>query len=512
LASISRIGQNGRESTRDAKPLRPSILPKNYLVEFIAGTFGPASSGRGLADHLESEQNVRRVVNRTNLGVMAAQDLEESSRRKLEEVHVTRAVKFKHAIEQIVDYLASSARRDPDRPHVIREIFYLDDSAFAQRIAVRMAETRFLERLAAEGAAIPEAPLARLRAPSTASHFVDLEGRFRTEFASFIPDHEVDDQGIRQPIADDKALKIVNRVFDGFAPRMFLIGHSQGGLVALRAMQLGMRRVRVKDSRRFLYSPRSGRVHRYSPVALAIGLGSPFDGIDRSPPGHEVGLYKALHRDGVQCVVKTWIPGVGQMLHSSAFLNTLRGAFIPFDCSAISVGNPEDGVVPVDGTRLPVGDFRNMHNLEVGSSNPFDVADLVPPVLRPAFQLGPAIGLRKLLNDHARFEGLRQHCSFLVDLGENWDVDKGEIVRQIFAGESGQGVFDEMMYEMNFDGVREQLMANLLYRLRRSSPDERRHLAWMTPRLRHMIREEALPFINSIDKRAVLALNYIEPQ
>jgi hypothetical protein len=34
----------------------------------------------------------------------------------------------------------------------------------------------------------------------------------------------------------------------------------------------------------------------------------------------------------------------------------------------------------------------------------------------------------------------------------------------------------------------------------------------MTPRLRHMIREEALPFINSIDKRAVLALNYIEPQ
>jgi hypothetical protein len=513
LASIRGIGQNGREKTRDAEPLRPSILPKNYLVEFIAGTFGPASSGRGLTDHLESEQKVRRVVNRTNLGVMAAQDLEESSRRKLEEVHVTRAVKFKHAIEQIVDYLARSARRDQDRPHVIREIFYLDDSAVAQRIAVRMAETRFLERLAVGSAAIPEAPLARLRAASTASHFVDLEGRLRTEFASFIPEYEMDRHGVRQPIADDKALKIVNRVFDVFAPRMFLIGHSQGGLVALRAMQLGMRRVRVKNPRRFLYSPRSGRVHRYSPVALAIGLGTPFDGIDGSPPKLDSGPYKALRQDCVQCFVETWIPGVSQMLHGSAFLNTLRGAFIPFDCSAISVGNPEDGVVPLSGTRLPVGDFRNMHNLEVGSSNPFDVADLVPPLLRPGLQLGPALGLlRKLLNDHDRFEGLRQHCSFLVDLGENWDVDKGEIVRQIFAGESGQGVFDEMMYEVNFDGVREQLVANLLYRLRRSSPDERRHLAWMTPRLRHMMGEEALPFINSIDKRAVLALNYIEPQ
>jgi hypothetical protein len=277
-------------------------------------------------------------------------------------------------------------------------------------------------------------------------------------------------------------------------------------------MQLGMRPVRVKDKRRFLYSPRSGRVHRYSSVALAIGLGGPFDGIDRSPPEPDGGLYKALRRDDVQCLVKTWIPGVNQMLHGSAFLKTLRGAFIPFDCSAISIGNPEDGVVPLDGTRLPVGDFKNMHNLEVGSSNPFDVADLVPPRLRPALQLGPALGLRKLLNDHAWFEGLRQHCSFLVDLGENWDVDKGEIVRQIFAGESGQGVFDEMMYEVNFDGVREQLMANLLYRLRGSSQDERQHLAWMTPRLRHMIREEALPFINSLDKRAALALNYIEPQ
>jgi hypothetical protein len=493
---------------RDAATLRPSILPNNYLVEFIAGTFGPASSGRGLTDHLEREQNVRRVANRTNLSIMAAQDLEESSRRKLQEVHVTRAVKFKHAIGQVVDYLTRSARRDQDRPHVIREIFYLDDSAVAQRIAVRMAETRFLERLAAEGAAIPEAPLARLQTASTASLFVDLEGRFRTEFASFIPDQEVDEPGALRPMTDDKALKIVNRAFDEFAPRMFLIGHSQGGLVALRAMQLGMRRVRVKDSRRFLYSPRSGRVHRYSPVALAIGLGAPFDGIDRSPPGLDGGPYEVLRWHGVQCGVDTWIPGVGQMLHGSAFLNTLRGAFIPFDCSAISVGNPKDGVVPLDGTRLPVGDFKNMHNLEVGSSNRFDVADLVAPLLRPALLLG----LRKLLNEHPRFEGLRQHCSFLVDLGENWDVDKGEIVRQIFDGASGQSVFDEMMDEVNFDGVREQLIANLLYRLRRSSPDERRHLAWMTPRLRHMIREEALPFINSIDKRAVLALNYIEPQ
>ena len=117
-----------------------------------------------------------------------------------------------------------------------------------------------------------------------------------------------------------------------------------------------------------------------------------------------------------------------------------------------------------------------------------------------------------MLNDSDHFAGLRQHCSYLFDLDANWDVDKGEIVRQIFAGEGGQGLFDEMMYEVNFDGVREQLMANLLYRLRTAKPDERQHLAWMAPRLLHMIRDEELPFINSIDKRAALALNYIEPQ
>ena len=137
---------------------------------------------------------------------------------------------------------------------------------------------------------------------------------------------------------------------------------------------------------------------------------------------------------------------------------------------------------------------------------------MAPPLLRPALEVCPGLGFRKMMNEAEGFEGLRQHCSFLVDLGANWDVDKGEIVRQIFAGESGQSLFDEMMREVNFDGVREQLMANLLYRLRGSSPDERRHLAWMTPRLQRMIHKEALPFINSLDKRAALALNYIEPQ
>lgn len=512
-SSIPGVGLLGRrESTSSGEPLRPSILPKNYLAEFIAGTFGPASSGRGLTDHLESEQSVRKVVTRTNVRVMAAQDLEESSRRKLGEVQVTRAVKFKHVIEPLVDHLASSARREQDRSHVIRELFCLDDSALAQQIALRMAETRFLERLAREGAAIAEGCPTGLRNASIASRFVELEGRFRTEFASFIPDYEVDEERVRRTISDDKALKIINRVFDAFAPRMILIGHSQGGLVALRAMQLGMRRVRVKDSRRFLYSPRSGRVHRYSPVAIAIGLAAPFDGIDRSPPDFDGGRGRALRADGLPFFVERCMPGVGQMLHGSAFLETLRGAFIPFDGSAISIGNPKDGFVPLERTRLPVGDFKNMHNLEVGSSGRFDLADIVPRVFRPAFDFWPARDFRALLNDDPRFEGLRQHCSYLVDLDANWDVDKGEIVREIFAEADGKAVFDEMMYDVNFDGFREQLMANLLYRLRRSDPDERQRLAWMTPRLQHMLREEQLPFHNSLDKRAVLALNYIEPQ
>jgi len=293
---------------------------------------------------------------------------------------------------------------------------------------------------------------------------------------------------------------------------MLLIGHSQGGLVALRAMQLGMRRVRVKDSRRFLYSPRSGRVHRYSPVALAIGLGTPFDGIDEVPPEFGGGRLPGLDAAMIPSYVKLLMPGVGQMIHGSAFLKKLRGAFIPFDCQAISIANPKDGIVPLEKTRLPVGDFKNMHNLEVRSTGSFDVADMAPAMFRPAFAYWPTNRLRTLLNDDPGYVGLREHCSFLFDLGENWDVDRGEIVREIFEGEDGQGMFDEMMHDVNFDGVREQLMAKLLYQLRAADTGDRKLLGWLVPRLTHMVQEEALPFLNSVDKRAALALNYIEPQ
>ena len=489
---------------------RPSILPKNYLLEFVAGTFGPASSGRGLMDHLENEENVRRIVTRTNVGIMAAQDLEENSRRKLEDVQLTRAVKFKHTIERVVDHLESSINRIEDRPYVIREIFSLDESPLAEAIATRISETHFLERLADEAEDVPEMRLAVLRAAQTVADFDDLERRFRTELASFLPDFEVDAEGRRHEIGDDKALKIINHIFDAFAPRMILIGHSQGGLVALRAMQLGMQQVRVKDKRRFLHSPRSGRVHRYSPVALAIGLGAPYDGISRSPSLVEGKEGSTLEASTLPAYVKRFMPGVSQMLHGSSFLKTLRRVFIPFDCSAISIANPKDGLVPLAGTQLPVGDFKNMHNLEARSTGRFDLADIAPEFSRPALGMWPLTRLRAAFNEEARFEGLREHCSFLVDLHENWDVDKGEIVRKIFDGEGAEGLFDEMMYEVNFDGLREQLMANLLYRLRTSEPEERASLSWMVPRLRDIISEEQLPFLNSLDKRASLALMYLE--
>lgn len=499
------------EDEEEASPSRPSILPKNFLVEFVAGTFGPSSSGRGLMGHLEGEERLRRVVTRTNVGIMAAQDLEENSLRKLEDVQVTRAVKFKHAIALAIDHLETSARRDQDRPYVIREIFGLDESPLAQEIAGWIADSRFLERLAEASEAIPEAPLAKLRSAPTAAYFESLEERFRKELTSSIPEYEVGVDGRRQSIEDDKVLKIVNRIFDAFAPRMILIGHSQGGLVALRAMQLGMRQVRVQDKRRFLYSPRSKRVHRYSPVALAIGLGAPFDGIERSAyvSGNEPG--DPLDEDSLPCLVRRLMPGAGQMLRGSRFLTTLRGAFIPFDCSAISIANPRDGVVPLEGTRLPVGDFRNMHNLEVASTGRFDVADVAPEVFRASLDRWPATTVRRWMNESERFEGLREHCSFLFDLGENWDVDKGKIVRTIFSEANGESLFDEMMFEVNFEGLREQLMANLLYRLRSVDAEERRRLAWMAPRLRQMIEEETLPFHNSLDKRAAVALMHIEP-
>ena len=185
------------EETVGAVVARPSILPKNYLLEFVAGTFGPASSGRGLMDHLENEENVRRIVTRTNVGIMAAQDLEENSRRKLEDVQLTRAVKFKHTIERVVDHLESSVKRIEDRPHVIRELFSLDESPLAEAIATRISETHFLERLSDEAEDVPEMRLAVLRAAQTVADFDDLERRFRTELASFLPDFEVDAEGRR---------------------------------------------------------------------------------------------------------------------------------------------------------------------------------------------------------------------------------------------------------------------------------------------------------------------------
>jgi hypothetical protein len=255
----------------------------------------------------------------------------------------------------------------------------------------------------------------------------------------------------------------------------------------------------------------SDRIHRYSPVALAIGLATPFDGLDKTPPEFNWGLGGELDEEGLPEFIKRMMPGVGQMLHGSRFLTTLRDGFIPFDTSAISICNPKDGFVRPERTRLPVGNFVNMHNLEVRSTGRFDVAEMAPGYVKAAFDFWPASRLRELLNDDPRFEGLRQHCSFLFDLDLNWDVDKGEIMQQILAGEQGQGIFDEMMFEVNFDGLREQLMANLLYRLRAQGGEQRKELAWLVPRLEDIRREE-LPFLSGLDRRAGLALNYIEPQ
>jgi hypothetical protein len=94
---------------------------------------------------------------------------------------------------------------------------------------MRVAETHFLERLADASCDIPDGHFSRLRRASTARHFVDLEGRFRTKFASFIPEFEVDETGARRSVDDDKALKNIDRVFDVIAPRMFLIGRIECG-------------------------------------------------------------------------------------------------------------------------------------------------------------------------------------------------------------------------------------------------------------------------------------------
>ena len=79
-------------------------------------------------------------------------------------------------------------------------------------------------------------------------------------------------------------------------------------------------------------------------------------------------LYDKIWDDHIVEGVKRFMPGVAQMLHGSPFIRTLRRAFIPFDCTAISIANPQDGLVPIHGTLLPVGDFENMHNVEVRST------------------------------------------------------------------------------------------------------------------------------------------------
>ena len=57
-----------------------------------------------------------------------------------------------------------------------------------------------------------------LRSAETQATFDDIERRFRAELACFLPDYEVDEGGRRHEITDDKALKIINRIFDAFAP------------------------------------------------------------------------------------------------------------------------------------------------------------------------------------------------------------------------------------------------------------------------------------------------------
>jgi hypothetical protein len=239
--------------------------------------------------------------------------------------------------------------------------------------------------------------------------------------------------------------KTVNRVMDMLAPRVITLGHSLGGIVNILALQ--------QD--------------RHD-IAMAIGLGSPFHGVNVPPPafnfiGRPVVKFLEPHLGKI-------VPAIPDITRGSAIIKAIQNNGIPIGTTAISVTTHGDALVPFRDALLPAHRFANMHNWPVRQSDG-SLSVMVSASLQYLFSIPGGRQIGKLLDLSLLGRSINGHLSHVQDHEQKYSVHSGELTEQIIGELAGSHRLRRQLDPRNFEGHRENILRILALRLETGMTD-----------------------------------------
>ncbi len=289
--------------------------------------------------------------------------------------------------------------------------------------------------------------------------------------------------------------KIVNRLLDGLAPRVILMGHSMGGMTATKTLQLP------------LDPDHADGQSAGGDVGMVVAMGSPLNGVEEPPKAlgflnRKVAGSPAV--DWLKYLIGDYFPGLVQVLRGSGVVQKVQTLGIPDDTTVISISTPDDSLVSTEGTRLPE-DRHNMHNLDV-STKSAGLGKALFPQGGGFWQ--PFDYLAELAGDVSEeWRGLLQHCLHIGHSEEHWS-ERGEVTLQILSELGRPDLLGNILHPANYERLREHTL-DLLIRRTRDIPERRERYQPLIPMLEAMTKD-ALPFADSVDKKAGILLKILK--
>lgn len=349
----------------------PTRLPESNFAVLVPGLFAPECSMQEVDGFLKNRLGLTSHPTRirTNLTGRKFKQLAPLLKKRIDHY---RAKATRKNMAALAPVLALPQDRQVD---AIRQVFGLEDSAEGTQIAgiwrnvlislyARKPDQPFIRKLFRRGG---DQQLARSIASARAGLSEKLPARY-------------------SPLQREK---ITNRLIEQLAPRAIVIGHSMGGVAAIKTLQLGLPETHDHGNR---------------DIAMVVCLSSPVNGTPVSIPW-------ADKRWRLRQVVEKLIPAIPDFDPVSEAIGKIQRSPVPGDVTVFSIANAEDDTVPLWGTHLP--NLPNIHHFEV-EPKPFKPEKLAPGFIKPVLDTRPGKRFLEYFNRKTASRGFGNHAITLL--------------------------------------------------------------------------------------------------
>lgn len=405
------------------------VIPEKQIILDVAGMGGPKSSVVPLTDYFTRKGHKAHAVQVP--GIAAARNTIPSTVWLINRIDNARIPVAQGNIATL--WLKIWGQDSKTQMAILQKELGLDSSRKATKTALAVAnllgDKSFRSAIQQLNGAYPFTDKLKPDDQRLALLLKDARERLDADLKISIPDVQM-----RQ--------KTVNHVLDRLAPRVTLVGHSLGGFVSSHAI-----------------------LNPDESVGLTIALGSPVSGTDPVPDslGWIEKMFLPRLREPLKPHVRGGVgqvfPAVHQMNAGSKSVNRLQNADLPFDTTAISVANPNDGLV-------------KPHNAQFNEDKPGYLNIVVKPLkasietLMEPFQqlalkmakLNPLVKLSQVIMHRTpAWEGLAHHCGLVDNHNEYWP-QQGDMLNQVLNGPQAHERMRKLLAPQNYEPVRVRLL------------------------------------------------------